>query len=179
LKNPFLIGKQIYLRPLEPSDAAIMQPWMNDPEVSRNLGSYRPASLKFELDFIERTAASTTDIALGIVSSDDDRLLGTAGLMQIDWKNRSALFGISIGERADRGKGHGTEAARLIVALAFERLNLNRVGLVVYEFNQAGIRSYERVGFRREGVLRDYVFVDGRYWNAHTMAILRAEWKPA
>jgi RimJ/RimL family protein N-acetyltransferase len=50
---------------------------------------------------------------------------------------------------------------------------------VVYEFNQAGIRSYERVGFRREGVLRDYVFVDGRYWNAHTMAILRAEWKPA
>jgi ribosomal-protein-alanine N-acetyltransferase len=178
LKNPYLVGKRIYLRPLEPSDAAIMQPWANDSSVTRNITLFRPASIKTELDFIERAATSTTDIALGIVLPEGDRLIGSAGLMQIDWKNRSTLFGISIGEPAQWGKGYGTEATQLLVALAFERLNLHRVSLLVYEYNDRGIRCYERVGFKREGVHRDHVWMDGRYWNAHTMAILREEWKP-
>src|SRR5260221_197043 len=42
MKNPYLVGDKIYLRPLEPSDAPAMVPWLNDPDVTRTLASYRP-----------------------------------------------------------------------------------------------------------------------------------------
>ena len=178
MKNAYMIGERTYLRPLEPSDAALMQPWVNDPEVARNLSMFRPATLKDELQFIERTAASTTDVALGIVLRDGDRLIGTAGLHQLDWKNRSAGFGIAIGVREEWDKGHGTEVTRMIAKLAFERMNLHRLWLLVYEFNVRGIRCYEHVGFQRDGLLRDYLWVDGRYWNALSMSLLSTEWNP-
>ena len=60
---------------------------------------------------------------------------------------------------------------------AFETLNLNRVWLHVYEYNERGIRAYEKVGFKREGVLRQDRYHAGRYWDTITMAILREEWE--
>jgi len=55
-------------------------------------------------------------------------------------------------------------------------LNLNRVALRVYEDNERGIRAYEKVGFKREGILRQDIYREGRYWNTFLMAILREEW---
>jgi RimJ/RimL family protein N-acetyltransferase len=64
-----------------------------------------------------------------------------------------------------------------MVGYAFETLNLNRIWLNVYEYNQRGVRAYEKVGFRREGVLRQDTFRDGRYWDTIAMAVLREEWR--
>src|SRR5206468_7752591 len=74
------------------------------------------------------------------------------------------------------GKGYGTEATRLMVQYAFDTLNLNRVWLHVLEYNERGIRCYEKVGFKKEGLLRQEHFRDGRYWDTHLVAILRDEW---
>jgi [ribosomal protein S5]-alanine N-acetyltransferase len=73
-------------------------------------------------------------------------------------------------------KGYGSEATRLLVRHGFETLNLHRIWLHVYEYNERGIRAYERVGFQREGVLRQDRFYEGRYWNTLVMGILREEW---
>lgn len=174
--NPFHVGERVYLRPLESGDAAQLQAWINDPEVSRFLSLYRPMNLEDERQFIERANAGGENMSFGVALTADDRLLGSAGLMRIDWKNRSAGFGISLGAPSEWGKGYGTEATRLVVEVAFQRLNLHRVWLVVYDFNQRGRRCYERAGFRTEGVMRDYHFGDGRYWDAHLMAILKSDW---
>ena len=69
-----------------------------------------------------------------------------------------------------------TEATRLITGYAFETLNLNRVALRVYEDNERGVKAYEKVGFKREGVLRQDIYREGRYWNTFLMSILREEW---
>lgn len=175
--NPFQVGERVYLRPLETGDATQLQQWINDPEVSRYLSVYRPMKLEDEQQFIERANAGGENLAFGVALMQDDQLLGTAGLQRIDWKNRSAGFGISLGVPGEWGKGYGTEATRLVVRVAFERLNLHRVWLVVYEFNERGRRCYERAGFKGEGVMRDYHFADGRYWDAHLMAILQPEWE--
>ena len=82
-----------------------------------------------------------------------------------------------IGEKSMWGKGYGTEATRLVVRYAFEELHLNRVQLHVYEYNLRGVRVYEKVGFRREGVLRQEHMYDGRFWDTVVMAILREEWE--
>jgi len=174
---PYIVGQKVYLRALEPADAPTLKVWINDPEVTRSLSVWRPMQVGDEVDFIERSSRDPSSITLGIALKEPDRLIGTIGLHQIEWKNRSANYGIEIGESAEWGKGYGFEATRLMVRHAFMRMNLNRVSLVVYEHNTRGIRCYERAGFRREGVMRQFQFMDGRYWDAITMAVLREEWK--
>ena len=176
MKNPFLIGTRIYLRPLDQADAPLLQPWMNDAEVTRNLRAYRPFSLRDEEAFIDRIAKDEHAVAFGIVLRETDRLIGTTGLHDLQFRNRHAQFGISLGDKNEWGKGYGTEATRLVVRYAFETLNLNRVWLHVYEDNRRGIRCYEKASFKQEGVLRHDIYRDGRYGNTIVMGILRAEW---
>jgi RimJ/RimL family protein N-acetyltransferase len=176
MKNPFLIGTNVYLRPLEREDAAQIVAWLNDPEITHSLTLYRPLSRRAEEDYLDKLAASEPEIGLGIAVRETDRLIGVTGLKDLDVKNRSACFGIVIGEKAEWDKGHGTEATALMVRYAFETLNLNRVWLHVLEYNQRGVRAYEKVGFRKEGVLRQEHYRHGRYWDTITMAILRADW---
>jgi RimJ/RimL family protein N-acetyltransferase len=177
VKNPFLVGTKVYLRPLEREDAPLFVPWVNDVAVTRTLEAfYHPIGLQTEIDFIERMEKSKHDVVFGIAVRGTDALIGVTGLHQIDYKNRRAVFGIFVGEKQEWGKGYGTEATRLITSYAFETLNLNRVALRVYEDNERGIRAYEKVGFKREGLLRQDIYREGRYWNTFLMAILREEW---
>lgn len=177
MHNAFLIGASVYLRPLEVADAPALVPWLNDPEVTRHLRRYQPLTLAAEEHFLRRMSESETDLVLGIALRADDRLVGGTGLHKVDARNRHAEFGIFLGDKSVWGKGHGTEATRLVVRHAFETLNLNRVWLHVYEYNEAGLRVYQKVGFRTEGRLRQDTFRDGRYWDTLVMAVLREEWK--
>lgn len=179
MKNPFRIGTRIYLRPVERTDAPQIVPWLNDPEVTRTLSIYLPLNLQGEEAFIAKASSSEHDVVLCIMVKESDTFIGVTGLHQIDFKNRHATFGITIGETSEWGKGYGTEATVLMVQYAFETLNLNRVRLLVFENNLHGRRAYERVGFKQEGVLRQEHFHDGRYWDTITMALLRDEWGTA
>lgn len=174
--NPFLVGANVYLRPLDRGDAPAFVTWMNDPDLSRFLLTCRPMTLRAEEEYIDSLAQGER-ISLGIVLRDGDRLIGGAGLHDIDSRCRKATFGILIGPPEERGKGYGTEATRLVVGYAFETLNMNKVCLHVYEYNPRGVRTYEKVGFRREGVLRQETYRDGRYWDTIVMGILREERK--
>jgi RimJ/RimL family protein N-acetyltransferase len=176
VKNPFLIGTKVYLRPLDREDAPVLVTWFNDPEVTRTLRRYLPLALREEQDFIEKLGQNEHNLAVGIALRDSDRLIGGTGFHEMDFRNRHASFGILIGEKAEWGKGYGTEATALMVGYAFETLNLNRVWLHVYEHNPKAMRAYEKVGFRREGVLRQDCYREGRYWDTIVMAILREEW---
>jgi RimJ/RimL family protein N-acetyltransferase len=177
MQCPFLIGSTIYLRPLELADGPTITPWLNDPETARFLRRHRPISLIQEEEYLKHVATSEQDLALGIVLRDGDRLIGATGFHDVEPRNRSASFGIVLGDKTTWGKGHGTEATRLIVGYAFETMNLNRVWLHVYEYNPRALRVYEKVGFRQEGRLRQDTYRDGRYWDTIVMGILREEWR--
>ena len=90
---------------------------------------------------------------------------------------RSAGVGIVVGEKDQWGKGYGGEAMELMVRVAFDGLNLHRVYLTVADFNERGIRSYRRVGFREEGRWREARFIDGRFCDTVQMSILEHEWR--
>ncbi len=179
MKNPFLIGQKVYLRPLEREDAPRVTPWFNLPDVRRTLLRHRPINLRSEEEFIDKAYQGEHDVMLGIELRSVEQLVGVTGLHAIDFKDRHAGFGIVVGEPEQWGKGYGTEATALIVGYAFDTLNLNRVWLHVYEDNERGIRAYRKVGFREEGRLRQHAYHDGRYWDTVTMGILREEWDAA
>lgn len=177
MKNPCLLDQHIYLRALEREDAGTLLPWVNDPEVTRSLLIHRPMSLAAEEAFIDKVTNDPDTVALGIVLRESDRLVGACGLHKIDYRTRQSSFGIFIGAKEEWGKGYGTEATRLVVGYAFDTLNLNRVWLHVFEYNRRGIRAYEKAGFRREGVLRQDSYREGRYWDTVAMGVLREEWQ--
>jgi RimJ/RimL family protein N-acetyltransferase len=179
VQNPFLIGSKIYLRPLDLEDIAALTMWLNDPEVTRNMLIYRPLTRMAEEAFLRKISESESDFVLGMMVRETEQFIGVAGLHHLDVRNRHVSFGICVGEKSAWGKGYGTETTRLMVRHAFDTLNLNRLWLHVYEYNERAVRVYQKVGFQIEGRLRQDTFRDGRYWDTIVMAVLREEWGAA
>jgi RimJ/RimL family protein N-acetyltransferase len=175
--NPFLVGQRVYLRPFQRDDAPLLVRSMNDPAVRGALGFERPITLEEEESFLARLAGNKELVLLGVVARDEDRLVGSTGLSAIQPSSRQAQFGVFIGGPEEWGKGYGTEATELMVGYGFETLNLNRIWLHVFEDNLRAIRVYEKVGFAREGLLRQAAFRDGRYLDEVSMAVLQEEWR--
>ncbi len=177
----FLEGQRIRLRILDPeTDAAICAQWMNDPETRHVLGANRafPISLADEKKWIEKLSGTVPPekIVFGIELKKNSRLIGVIGLHDIDWVSRQATTGTKIGPVALRGQGLGTEAKLLLLEYAFNTLGLNRIASEVTVYNQASRRYSEKCGYRQEGVRRQSIYKNGRYYDVIMLSILRSEW---
>ena len=102
----------------------------------------------------------------------DGRPVGSVYYRDIDPANHSAEYGIFIGDENARGKGFGTETARLFTEFGFTVLGLHRISLRLLAENLPARRSYEKAGFAEEGLFRDMVLLDGRYRDVVFMAKL-------
>lgn len=111
------------------------------------------------------------------IENASGEFVGGCSLQQIDTRNRHAELSIFLLRQEQRGKGVGLAATRLLLQYAFEVVNLERIYLGVYAFNQAGMRVYERAGFRYEGRLRHMLRYQGQWWDEWLMGILRNEWQ--
>jgi RimJ/RimL family protein N-acetyltransferase len=126
--------------------------------------------------FFESVTSSERDLVLAIVQNDTGKHVGNVGLHRIDWINRSAEFGIVIGEAEARGRGLGSEATSLMVAHGFQKLNLHRIWLGVLADHEEAISLYRDAGFEIEGRLREELLRDGHWHDKLIMGILAREW---
>ena len=104
----------------------------------------------------------------------NDKPLGSVYIRDIDRHHNKAEYGIFIGEADARGRGVGTAAAKLMLRYCFEEEQLHRVYLRALSENGQAIRSYEKAGFRREGLLRDDVCIEGDYRDIVWMAAVNS-----
>jgi len=179
--NDLFKGKLVRLTGLDPEEIGkSFSNWGRDSEYKRLLDSDPPRlhSAKANKDWLEKHIQDdqTNMYWFAIRALEDDRLLGDADLSVINWGSRDAFVGIGIGEREFWGKGYGTDAMELLLHYAFTELNLRRVTLNVFEFNERAIRSYEKAGFRMEGRQRQAMQREGRRYDILYMGILREEW---
>jgi RimJ/RimL family protein N-acetyltransferase len=174
-------GKLVRIRAYERSDLDAVMAWVNDEEIIRNLAAPMlfPLSRVAEENFLESNARGVGPDHVWAIETLAGDYLGGISLTSIDTINRSGQVGIVIGSKPNWGKGYGTDAMRVVLRFAFDKMNLHRVWLNVYDFNVRGIKSYEKCGFRREGVQRDYRFLDGRYHDSLLMGILEHEYREA
>ena len=177
LTAPFAVGDTVYLRPLEQDDVPDLVQWLNDARVTRTLTLRWPVGMSQQEAQIDSLYDDPSTLRLGIALKADNRLIGSVGLHAIDPIHRRATFGIMIGAIDAWGQGYATEASRLIIAAGFDRLNLNRIELDVYPFNPAARHIYEKLGFRVEGVKRQYHYLDGVYHDVACMGMLRSDWE--
>ncbi|HEY8347261.1 MAG TPA: GNAT family protein [Symbiobacteriaceae bacterium] len=147
----FLAGRLIRLRPVTASDLELLLDWDADPTIVETMGH----------KFVDRSAGewlsslrTQRDCLAWMVEDEEGKTVGELELAHLDWRAGSAELRVCIGDRQRQNRGYGTDAVRTAVRLAFEGLGLRRVYLRVYLFNTRAIRVYERVGFRRTGLLR-------------------------
>jgi len=169
-----ILGERTRLRAIEREDVPTFVRWFNDPDVRRFLDMYLPMSKAEEEQWFEAYLKNDSSRFFGI-ETGEGVFIGNVGLHGIDWKNRSAVLGIVIAEKEYWGQGYGSDAVNTLLGFAFNEMNLHRIHLSVFDFNERAIHCYEKCGFRREGRAREALFREGRYHDAIHMAILRRE----
>ncbi len=174
-------GNLVRLRAYEKSDLDAAMKLINDEEITDLLGGEMlayPVSSIAEEKFIEAAAVlSDKQKTFVIETLAEPRYIGTISFNAINWLNRSAGVGIVIGDKSLWGKGYGTDAMRVMMRLGFDKMNLHRLWLHVHDYNLRAIASYEKCGFKSEGVLRQEHFKRGRYHDTIVMGILESEYR--
>ncbi len=122
-------------------------------------------TLEAEAAWFDSVARSENDRVFTIYDRQTWRPVGNTGLHAVDHRNRTATFGLLIGEPAARGRGFGTEATRLVLDYGFTALGLHNVMLTVYAFNHAAHRVYEKAGFVEIGRRRECRWMGGQLWD--------------
>ena len=168
-------GTKTRLRALEENDLPHFVRWINDPETRHFMNMRYPLSMTEEENWWESFVTRQNDHIFAIEARDGN-YIGNIGLHSIERENRRALLGIIIGDKAYWGQGYGTDAIQTMLGWAFGYLNLNRVSLRVYAYNERAIGCYLKSGFRHEGAMRQARYVDGHYYDELMMGILRDDY---
>jgi RimJ/RimL family protein N-acetyltransferase len=173
-----LDGDRVQLRRHEPGNYGLYAGWYGDPEIW-HLTSWASAPLGRSAvkRLFEERELSTTDDSFAIHVEGEEEPVGVISLMNLSEANSSADLSVLVGHPEDRNQGFGAEAIAMILRYAFDDLGLNRVGLSVFEFNEAAISTYERLGFEHEGRLRRAVKRADGFHDALLMSVLSEEWR--
>ncbi|MBK8024186.1 MAG: GNAT family N-acetyltransferase [Chloroflexi bacterium] len=174
-------GERIRLTALRADDAQTFSQWYQDGEFAR-LFDANPAVPKSERDiekYVDDAFRDRSRHAFAIRQHFSDELVGVLELDSIQWSHGSAWLAIGIGDPAYRNKGYATEAMTLLLKFAFHELNLHRLQLTVFSYNEPAIRLYENLGFKREGVFREALHRDGQRFDMLLYGLLKPEWEAA
>lgn len=175
--NPFLVGKHVYLRPHIEKDLPEWSSWFNDPEVTRYLEqAYFPNTLVAQTRRLESLYRDRSSLQLAIVDRRSGALVGTVGLHQINLFNRNADVSIVVGNKAFWGKGLGQEAVALLVGHGFEKLNLHKITAGMVAVNRASLKLFLGLGFRKEALIREQLYIGGQYQDMILVAALKRRW---
>ena len=147
-------GDGVRLRRQVPANRAAFQRWYADPEIARLLRhDQEPLTSGQSRSYFDTIILplSARGMCFAIHEIDSDEVIGMSALTDVNASAGSALFRIVIGEKDRWGRGYGTEATRLVVREAFERLGLREVRLEVFRHNPRARSAYARVGFEVTG----------------------------
>lgn len=169
-------GALVRLRAPRAADAEAFYEWFNDREAVTGLGVRYPVTRQVERDWVTGASRLSYGNVHFSVETHDGTLLGSCGLFDTQWpENRSAQLGIALVNRAEWGKGYGTDTMRTLCRFGFEEMSLHRIELMVFATHTTALRVYEKVGFRVEAVARQAHWGDGEWVDDVLMALLEGE----
>ena len=176
--GPRIQGRVVLLRPVAEAEIPTMLEWFGDPSVLRYLGApFNAVAPAAEREWWEHSGTSADSVHWGV--EFEGRLVGTSTIFRIDWPNRNAMTGTSIGDRSAWGKGVATEAMQLRAAYAFRQLQLHKLVSGYYEPNVASGKAQAQCGYRVVGRAREELYRDGRRHDLILTELMRTDWEAA
>jgi len=169
---------RLRLRPLRLEDAFQIFEYASDPEVSRFLTWSPHQTMEDTYAFLRRVIEGYMKGILadwGIEEKASGRLIGSGGFVAWNTDHACGEIGYVLGREA-WGQGYATEAARAMLGFGFAALRLNRVEAYCLPGNAASARVLEKIGMRREGLLRQARRFKNAFHDLYLYAILRADW---
>lgn len=170
-----LNSERIYLRPMEKYDADKIVEWRNNPEIRKGLLSYNFINKDRHLEWYVNNNSNKERIDLMVCLRGKNYPVGTVNFSSIDFKNRKAEYGILI-DKTEWGNGYGKEASKLMFYYGFYELNFNKIYLRVLADNLPAIELYKKLGFLKDGLLRQDIYKKGRYIDVIVMSLLKKDW---
>lgn len=174
---------RLMLRIHKTEDTEEMNRWENDAELlylSDNQPiSHPPESLATTKAIIERTMQDDPDATIlryAIDKRETDEFIGYGIIAHIDRYNRQCKLSIVIGKKQEWGKGFAREALHSVIDHCFTVLDMNRIGAEIYALNERSVRLFERLEFKREGVIRESILKNGAFVDEYIYGLLRREW---
>lgn len=171
----------IELRPFTEKDFSRLIKWIDSPRTLIQWGAWifaYPLDEKQLQKYLQDTAGENPErMAFTASLFETQEVVGHIELDKVDRGNGTASICRVFVDSKHRGQGICTRMIRRILDIGFNQLGLHRVDLQVYDFNVGAIACYEKVGFVREGLLREVRKVGDEYWNLVWMGILKEEWK--
>jgi RimJ/RimL family protein N-acetyltransferase len=169
---------RLRLRPLRADDADALFSIFSDPVVMRYMNTGPWPSIERAHQMIDRDTASLPKgeyVRFGLEIETTGQMIGICNLFQFMWQCRRCEIGYTLG-RAFWGNGYMHEALTALIAFGFEALDLNRIEADVDPRNPGSVRSLERLGFAREGLLRERWIVEGEVSDSGLYGLLRSDW---
>ena len=199
-----LNGEKVQLRELESHDLYLLKIWRNRWDVRSETREYRLLTMRHQEAWFdglrddgntlmfgimpiiasEPETAVPPEVERGLLYTGDVRvgrreryLVGVCGLTYIDWRNGHTEISCYIGEPENRRKGYYSDALEILTRYAFDELRLHMVWGEIYGWNEAAIEACAKLGFRREGPIRDRVFRFGKWWGSYFISKTESEWR--
>ena len=175
---PFIEGERIDLIAQSSNWINLICKWNNNPRV-RHYARWAMPTIPEQIKrwFEPPTGRGMRDaIFFTIYHKEDKRPIGSIGFFMINWINRNANVSGTIGEPDYWGKGIIGEAAKLLIKYGFTELNFHKICAGVFDPNKRSLRAAEKLGFKKELVAREDLYVDGEYVDMHQFAIFKSEW---
>lgn len=159
----FLAGEKVCLRPITPEDTEDIIRWRNSDGVRPYFIYQKPFTREGHAKWLRDMIGSGNGYQFIIVNRQEGRPSGSVYLRDYNKEHSKIEYGIFIGEKLSHSRGMGTEALRLATGFAFEQLGIHKVFGRIFADNYASLRVSEKAGYQREALLREEVFVGGRY----------------
>jgi diamine N-acetyltransferase len=169
-----LKGEYIQLRALEPEDLEFVLDIENDETLWHVSNTQVPFSKFIIRDYIANAHKDIYEVKqLRLVIEDKQQNpLGLIDIFDFDFKNKRAGVGVVIKDIANRTKGFGEEALRLLIAYSFKHLNLHQLYSNIAETNTASLGLFKKLGFLEVGLKKDWNYTNGVYNSEYTLQLI-------
>lgn len=170
-----MIGKKIIIKPLQKKHLEMLRILRNDPETNYFLTSIVPINEHMQEEWFKKISLDDSKMYLAI-ESKRKAFLGVVRCDQWDKINQSIRVGIDILPEFRR-QGYATEAFKILLTFLFNELALNRIWLLVLDYNKRAMHLYKKLGFRIEGKQREAIFRNNKFNDYIMMSLLKKEYE--
>ena len=169
-------GNKVGLRAVEKNDLEFLKDWRKNPDFRKNFREVRELNLSDQIKWFESICVSNPNNYMFVIEDlKNKELIGAAGLLYINWIIRSADFSFYIGkdDKYIDKEGYAEDASKLLIEYAFKNLNLHKIWMELYEFDNKKIDFFTKnFNFKKDGLLRDNCFENGRYRNSIIISLI-------